>query len=474
MLLLLDRAFELLMKPAILHRAGRMMGTRNRGPAIGPQRSIRSATESQMSVPSAATFTFTAALIWSTSAVAQVSNGNSADRPLTIEVASASMRRYPVLATAAGQAANRAADAALDHLFGRPNGKTAGAVAKRVLRLWVVGMPIASASSFVAHETGHVSRAEQVDAAVRGLKVRRWPWPLPHLAGTLRIDDPVDELAIAAGGGEGSLIQEEALVDRIYERAEADYFDWLLLTYAKLDLPIYTWASRLSDRLALPFDGLPGDPRRYANEFATRRAFVRFQAPPGLSFVPTELEYPRVATTIQHGMWLNLADYTLAAAVMRNIQYIASGERVTPNPALKIGRFQFLPGARFGLTSVGLETAITTRVLSSRRLTRAEVRSIETPSGRHLWAAAIDGTPRLTVGLAPTFRADIFQRARDRFGIADEGLGVRIEAGFEKPISRVGHLADIGIRLGYKSKGYLADAPYKATMLGAVRVSVRF
>jgi hypothetical protein len=57
MLLLLDRAFELLMKPAILHRAGRMMGTRNRGPAIGPQRSIRSATESQMSVPSAATFT---------------------------------------------------------------------------------------------------------------------------------------------------------------------------------------------------------------------------------------------------------------------------------------------------------------------------------------------------------------------------------------------------------------------------------
>jgi hypothetical protein len=160
--------------------------------------------------------------------------------------------------------------------------------------------------------------------------------------------------------------------------------------------------------------------------------------------------------------------------VIRSLQYIASGERVTANPALKIGRFQFLPGARFGLTSVGLETAVTTRVLSARRLIRAEVRWIETPAGRHLWAAAIAGTPRMTVALAPTFRADVFQRARDRFGSTDDGLGVRIEAGLEKPISRVGRLADIGVRLGYKSKGYLVDAPYKAAMLGGVRVSVRF
>lgn len=142
-----------------------------------------------MRVPSAATVTLTAALIWSTSAFAQVSNDNPGDRPVTIEFASESMRRYPVLATAAGQAANRAADAALDHVFGRPNGKTAGAVAKRVLRLWAVGLPIASVSHFVAHEMGHVSRAEQVNTAVRSLKVRWWTGsdiPSGHLSACSR------------------------------------------------------------------------------------------------------------------------------------------------------------------------------------------------------------------------------------------------------------------------------------------------
>ena len=86
--------------------------------------------------------------------------------PFTVEIASESIRRYSLFATAAGQAANWGADAALDRAFGRPVGRGAGPIASRLARLWLVSMPIAAASSFAAHEMGHVSRAHESGDAV--------------------------------------------------------------------------------------------------------------------------------------------------------------------------------------------------------------------------------------------------------------------------------------------------------------------
>ena len=186
--------------------------------------------------------------------------------------------------------------------------------------------------------------------------------------------------------------------------------------------------------------------------------------------VQTENEYPAVAAGLRRGM----ADYTLAVGMIRTVQYVVGGVRVTKNPALEIAGLSILPGARYALTPLGPEKAITTRIVGTRRQIRSEVRWLDMPSGRRLWSGGVDVSPRRAERLSPRLRADLFERSLDSYGIRPDRFGFRVEVGAQKRLSVGGRAVDAGLRVGYKTSGYVIDAPMKATMLGGISLAFPF
>jgi hypothetical protein len=288
------------------------------------------------------------------------------------------------------------------------------------------------------------------------------------------------DLSTTAGGSDAALVQEQALADQIYSDTNSNYFNWMLLAYAKLEMPLYTWSSRMSDPFAVPSDGLLGDPKRYAQTFGQLRADSRRTppppGPPTIVFVDGRAEITAVSRTIQRGMWLNLADYALAAGLVRSVSYIRTGEREFSTPSLRIGRLSLVPAARFALTPVGLETGVDVRFIGVRSLTHVDVRSTETATGERLWGAGFEVRPRLRDSWAPQFRADVFQRRGDPITLwaGPRRLGARVEAGAQGPLRIGGHVVDVGVRAGYKTRGYLVDAPERRTLLAGVSMGFRF
>lgn len=422
-------------------------------------------------------------MLLTTSAAGQTNNSTSDHAPIVLEFASETIRLYPALATAGAQAANRAADRVFDGLFGRPDGKGRRAIASRIARVYLVNLPIASLGHFAAHELGHVSRIHEAGLAVDGFRVTRWPWPLPAMRGVLIVDDlfasRYDDLSVTTGGSAGAFVQEQILTDQIYSQADSDYFDWILLLYAKLEMPLYTWASTMKGPFREPLDqGMP-DPSRYAELFGLLRAEARKTSPnesrPTIVVTPPSEEIAAVSRTIDRWMWLNMADAALATALVRSVDYIRTGERERLNPVLRIGGVSLVPGARFSLTPVGLETAVHVRFIGRRR-SHVELRSTETASGERLWGAGLQIQPAVRDKWALRFRGDVFQRRGDRVRLwaGPRRTGARVEVGAHGPL-RIGRdRVDVGLRVGWKTRGYLVDAPEPRTVLAGVSMAVRF
>jgi hypothetical protein len=404
------------------------------------------------------------------------SSGESESRTrLNVEFASEEMRRYPSIATALGQLANRAADVALDGVFGAPEGRGARAVAHRIVRTYLVGLPIAALSATAAHELGHVSRGHEGGLSFSGFRVAEWPWPVPVMSARLYVDTSgdapsyVNELSAIAGGAEAARVQEDALLDTIYSGPTTNYFNWLLLADAKLEMPLYAWTDT----------GPPtpvGDPGQFADEFGFRRAVAQFRPnAPGLYFLATRTETTAAWHTLKQGMWLNLVDYSLAAAVVQTVNYVRTGGRETSVPALRRGSWAIVPALRFSITSQGFERAVDVRVIRHRTASHAALRWTDTPSGERLWAGGVELRAYRERGWQPQVRGDVFQRTADMFnGWSRDGVGARLEAGARWRFHAGGRPFDAGFRLGYKTRGYLIDAPERRTLLGGVTFGMTF
>jgi len=390
-----------------------------------------------------------------------------------VELAAEDMRRYPSISTALGQLANRGADVALDRVFGVPEGKGARAVAHRILRTYLVSLPIAALSATASHELGHVSRGHEGGLSISGFSVDHWPWPVPVMSARLYVDTSgeapphLNELSAIAGGAEGARVQALDLLDTIYSGGTTNYFNWLLLADAKLEMPFYTWTDK-----SPPY--VLGDPGQFAQEFGFTRAAMRFRpGAAGVNFVPAEAEQSAAWRTLRHGMWLNLADYSLVAAVIQTVQYVRTGNRNTSVPALRRGSLGIVPALHFLMTSQGFERGADVHLISDRTLTRVDVRWTDAPTGEHLWAGGIGSRAR-GARWQPQFRADIFERTAGPFErLQEHHVGVRIEAGARMPL-HYRRPFDIGFRIGYKTRGFLADAPERQTLLGGVSFGMVF
>ena len=273
-------------------------------------------------------------------------------------------------------------------------------------------------------------------------------------------------LGVIGGGSEASQLQEDALTDRIFSRDSTNYFDWILLAYAKLDMPVYIWRDLRPAHLRdLPsFNDTKdffGDPRNYALKFATIQEAAKGYDQPGLDAIRT------VSDELRDGAWLNLFDYTLWAGLSQAAKYVASGTRETANPVPKVRGVGILPGAHFGLTPIGLERGAGVRLLWPSVLTHVDVRRTETPVGAHLWGGTVAVVPRARASFAPSVRADLWQRA-------GESLGYRIEVGGVRDVRVAGKTMGATFEVGYKTRGYVAGSPERRGFLASVGAAIKF
>jgi hypothetical protein len=373
---------------------------------------------------------------------------------------------------AIGEAANRAADLALDRAFTDTRGGGAGKIAWRLGRLWLVSMPIASFAHGGSHDGGHFARDDEIVSGGHSRTVLRWPWPVPllvteeHSAGYDEVhwsEAPASAYLGPIGGGEqGALALRRRLTDAAYTRGDLGYFDATLLVYATLDFPLYAW----TDLRGTPFtsfsrfyEGTPGDFRQYAEA----------EACVGLASgqAPSLAGMNRFGAEIRRSAWLNLADTTLWFSVHRAARYLATGEASGGMPTIRLGNLHLSAGAYATLGSTGLERGIDVRFQQTPRVIRLNVRSVAVPNGRLRWGGGINVLPRAREGIRPLAQLDVWQ------GL-DRGTGARFEAGLRRAFHVGGQPLDTGFRVGYKSEGYLPDAPTRHGVLGSVFTTVRF
>jgi len=410
------------------------------------------------------------ALHVATASAQSLTDGGGRTR-IDVELAAEDMRRYPSISTALGQLGNRGADVALDKVFGVPEGTGARAVAHRILRTYLVSLPIAALSATAAHELGHVSRGHEGGLSISGFKIDQWPWPVPVMSARLYVDTSgpappqLNELSAVAGGAEGARVQALDLLETIYSGRSTNYFNWLLLADAKLEMPFYTWTDKSPPEVL-------GDPGQFAQEFGFTRAVMRYR--PGAPVVNfADPERAAAWQTLRHGMWLNLVDYALVAAVVQTVEYVRTGNRDTSVPALRRGSLGFVPALHFLMTSDGFERGVDVHVISDRTLTRVDVRWTDAPTGERLWGGGV-GLHARGPRWQPQFRADIFERTASLSERPQEhNVGVRIEAGARLPL-HARRPFDVGFRIGYKTRGFLVDAPERRTLLGGVSFGMSF
>jgi hypothetical protein len=379
-----------------------------------------------------------------------------------IEFATSELPRQIGLLTAMGETANRGADIALDKLIGARKGSDPSGITLRLVRLWFVNLPIAALTTASSHNAGHFARMNEVERGEHVLHITHWPWPVP-LVGTVewgitQFDTPLQEIAVVGGGEQGSSVLKNRIVDKIYASDRADYFDWILVGYASLDFPMYAWTDLRPSHFS-SLDTFFNSPRADFSNYVMIQSEID-----GRADVRVLSKY---ASEIRRSAWLNLADFALWSAIARTARYVAAGERTTNNAALTIGRYRIVPGAYASLATLGLERGIDVRIIGGSYLTQVNVRRTSSTPGGEQWGLGLGIRPRLNARLKPEGQFDVWGRPGNH-------PGLRFEAGVRGPLRAGSQPFTTAFRIGYKTKGYLADAPYRATMLASISTTIRF
>lgn len=390
---------------------------------------------------------------------------------IAIEISASDMVRRTAVFVTAGQAVNRAADAAIDAVLGAQRERKPGDVLIRLARLWFVNLPVAALAEGAAHDSGHFARDAEF-SNVRGRRhIKQWPWPVPIAVSVEYVGvssqaeaGPRDALAVLGGGEQAAALGKQRLADQIYRHDASGYFDSVLFAYSSLDYPVYAW-SDFGGGL-----GVPGDFQQY-----TRLLTILGPVPTvnggasngGASTIVGLAAFERNEDRLRSGAWLNLLDFSLWQSIERVGRYVATGQRVTSNATLNVHGLRLVPAAYATLGSEGPERGVDVRVVSSAMLTRVDVRRITTPSDQSLWGTGVAIRSRDMRRFLPEANLDVWQRA-------GRGAGFRIEAGTAHAMTFAKSNWDASVRLGYKTEGYLLDAPQRATLLATFQLSSRF
>ena len=126
-----------------------------------------------------------------------------------------------------------------------------------------------------------------------------------------------------------------------------------------------------------------------------------------------------------------------------------------------------VPGVHASLTAFGPARGLDIRLVTSPYLYHLGADVITTPANGHLLATALELRSRDLPRLLPEVRLNIWQRPTP-------GAGVRLEAGVRRAIPRAGGRLEGSLHVGYKTEGYLADAPRRAGLLFSTSAAIRY
>jgi hypothetical protein len=354
--------------------------------------------------------------------------------------------------TLAGALADRAADLVLDEAFGS-DAKRSGARAalRRMARLWLIDMPIASLTVAGNHEFGHVLRVGWPSRYV--MHLTNWPWPVPATGLEVTMLAPPPNwlwvLSPIAGGIEADFVNAERSLDRMYETGRASPFDVVQYTFAKAARSLYV----LSE--------WEGDPEYYA-ETLTAMHLESYIPPPGR----WAAESTRMHAALRKGAWFNLLDYALiAGAKSVLVDYVAHGDPIVEPAWLKLGRLRLVPSADYVFTPHGPQYQVGSRIRMAGGIGNAYVRwtqSLKVDSvslGSERFTPQVPFRTRL-IGAGAQFHATS-QRviapavSADAWRDVDRHGGGRLELGARVRVPALGPRRAIQFAIGGKTAGYL-------------------
>lgn len=350
-----------------------------------------------------------------------------------------------------GQAANRMADLGLDALLPRSSDRSARGAWTRLARLWFVNLPVASLAHNYIHDAGHLARLREFGVPSFDKDITSWPWPIPVTISIERIDENAplsleQEVAIQAAGEGAARALADRMLDRIYRGEQANYFDWVLFGYAKIDFSTYGLTDLSNDRIDGDFSA-----------YTWQRVWLEESREP-------DRRYAFYVSQLRHAALWSLADYSLVSALNSVGRYLVTGQRHTPNPVLRLGPVGLVPGAYADLTPDGPERGADLRLVTRAHLTTLSLGAVDTATGTRLWRAAGSLHSRLDTRPMPEVRASLWQQDASSIGGSVEiGARGRVAVG----AARLGIVGSIG----YKTRGYMSSQPLKASPLASISVS---
>jgi hypothetical protein len=346
--------------------------------------------------------------------------------------------------------------------------------------LYFIAFPTAAlVVGYGAHENGHMARAVEEGWTQIDIDIQKWPWPTPFIRASgygvaPNVATPYRPLYDVASGEEGSRRLAESLLERLFAREDSNYFDWVLLGYAKLEYSAYALydltPSTIRSPDALFSDGY--DFRSYAIEFTQLKGV----GADGLQY----RDFQNSARRLRRDAFLNMADLTLASALVRTWRYIRHGETIGRAPALSWQGVTVTGGAFASLAAEGPERGLNALAVTQRLLVRSQISHIDAYGADDLWAWALSSRWRSEHGLAPRLSLEMrqaqtpFEWGPDDRRAHKDGETIRIGLGASGVFLPRSRPVNWDIDVSYKTRGYLPGTPTRAGASASGALEVTF
>lgn len=389
------------------------------------------------------------------------------DPNISVELGSWRLRTEVSALMASAQLINLGTDALLNKATGdRLSDRKWSGWLLRGAKLMSVDLPLVAVSHTLAHEMSHLAR-DQYDRVSHGpIHITQWPWPVPFMdarttANFFAFDvDDVRLLGHAAAGDEAGSVRDALLADSLQVRGKLNYVEAAQLIYSRLETPGAAW-KHLADATFTSEDDFFGGPYAATDSRTFLRTFEFIRRPKGVSLSQLRSE----AGVIRHGSLLALADLQLWGSLARLVSYVRTGDIDGPLPSIRIADAQIWPRATFALTARGIARGANALVRTPDFSYDLYLTQTVAPSQQRLW----DGSVRVAshLSIAPLAHAQVAlwqQENRPLGGAAEVGWDWRRSAG-KVP-------ATLGVSVGYKTDGYLAGAPDKASWFASINLGL--
>lgn len=311
---------------------------------------------------------------------------------------------------------------------------------------------LAWTTTLAGHELGHFESAWLAGAKNVSWAKADGPYAFGRITEIASADwarmSPAGRQAFNAGGTMATQAAAAALRSSMFERGEADWTQWPLMFFRKLDMTAYGLsAPRPSE--AGPLDGA-NDMTSYARLYGERSGR-------GGDAVHGDI--------VRGAVWNMLDPMGLYSAYGYLGRYVIGGERTQKMPGLEAGGRTWMAGTGFWLSEVGARYSLT--VLSRGK--EGDMIEATASTGEGQPAAAVRWSDDVGAGVRARVGVDAWsQRAAAEQG--PKSIGGALTLGAEKKLGRVSAFAEVG----RKTEGAMLGQSHGGGTFYTIGLSGRF